>query len=54
MLPCQLRIALRHLDVQVAKDLREFVKITVVHYVPRRESVRQIIKGEILDANSFE
>jgi hypothetical protein len=34
VLPCQLGIALRHLDIRLAQDLRQLVKIAAVHHVP--------------------
>ena len=37
MLPGQLDIAFSHLDIRVAKDFCELVKIASVHHVPGRE-----------------
>jgi hypothetical protein len=34
MLPRQLGIAFRHLDIRVAQDLCQLVKIAAVHHVP--------------------
>ncbi len=54
VLPTQLCIAFRHLDIRVPEDLRQLIKITAVPHVPGCEGVTQIVEPEISDGCSFE
>ena len=43
-----------HLDVRVTKYLGQLVQITVVHHVPGRERMTQIVKAEAPDFCPYE
>jgi len=49
MLPPQLGIAFGHLDIRVAKDFRQLVKIAAVHPVPGCKGVAQIVETKVLN-----
>ena len=52
VLASQFGVALRHLDIGMAKQLGKFVKIAAIHHVPGRKGVTQIIKPEALNLRS--
>lgn len=54
MLLRQPRITLGHLNIRVAQDLCQIVKVATVHHVPRCKRVTQIVETEIFDPGSFE
>src|ERR1051325_6077828 len=37
----------------MAQDLREFIEVTTVHHVPRREGMPQIMEAKICDRSSL-
>jgi hypothetical protein len=54
VMPPQLGIALGHLDIRMAEDFRELVKIAAVHHEPGRKCVTEIVESEILNPGPLE
>jgi hypothetical protein len=54
MLPRQLGVAFGHLDIRVAENFGQLIKVAAVHHVPGRERVPQIVKTEVRNPCLFE
>ena len=51
---CEVSVTLRHLDVGVTEQLREFVQITARHHVPGNKGMAQIVEPKVSNLCSLE